>query len=192
MKKVLLLLANGFEIYEASVFIDVIGWNYQDGDKSTQLFTCGINKEVGTTFNQKIIADYLLDEINTEHFDALAIPGGFEEYGFYDEAYSVEFQKIIKEFHKANKPLASICVAALTLGKSGIIKGKRATTYNSTVRRSALEDFGAKVIDQPVVVDGNIITSCNPASAIDVALLLLEKLTTDENAQYIRKIMGFK
>lgn len=192
MKKVLLLLANGFEMYEASVFIDVIGWNYQDGDKSTQLFSCGINKEIGSTFNHKFIADYSLEEIVTEHFDALAIPGGFEEYGFYDEAYSEEFQNIIREFHKENKPIASICVAALTLGKSGIIEGKKATTYNSSVRRSALEDFGAEVVNQAVVVDGNIITSCNPASAIDVALLLLEKLTTNENAQYIKKIMGFK
>lgn len=192
MKKVLLLLAKGFETYEASVFIDVIGWNYQDGDRSTQLFTCGINKEVVTTFNQKFIVDFLLDEITTEDFDALAIPGGFEEYGFYDEAYSVKFQNIIKHFYKENKPIASICVAALTLGKSGIIEGKKATTYNSTVRRRALKEFGAEVIDQPVVLDGNIITSCNPASAIDVALLLLEILTTEENAQHIRKIMGFK
>ena len=80
MKKVLLLLANGFEIYEASVFIDVIGWNYIDGDKSTQLFTCGRTKEVNSTFNQKIIVDYTFDEVDIDEYDALAIPGGFTEY----------------------------------------------------------------------------------------------------------------
>jgi hypothetical protein len=42
MKRVLLLLADGFETFEASVFIDVIGWNLVDGDHSTELFTCGL------------------------------------------------------------------------------------------------------------------------------------------------------
>ena len=45
MKKVLLLLANGFEPFEASVFIDVIGWNLVDGDHTTKLFTCGLSRE---------------------------------------------------------------------------------------------------------------------------------------------------
>lgn len=191
MKKVLLLLAKGFEIYEASVFIDVIGWNYIGGDKSTKLFTCGLTNEVTSTFNQKVIVDYLHTEIDISEFDALAIPGGFEEYGFYDDAYSESFLKIIRDFNSAKKPIASICVAALPLGKSGILSGKRATTYNSQVRRNSLTEFNAKIIDQPVVIDENIITSCNPASAIEVALLLLEKLTSRENSNNIRDIMGF-
>ena len=191
MKKVLLLLAKGFETYEASVFIDVIGWNYTEGDRSTELFTCGLTKEVTSTFNQKFIVDHLLTEIDINEFDALAIPGGFEEYGFYDEAYSESFLEIIRGFNSMNKTIASICVAALPLGKSGILNGKRATTYNSQVRREALRQFNAELIDQPVVLNQNIITSWDPASAIEVALLLLEKLTNNENSNYIRKIMGF-
>ena len=191
MKKVLLLLAKGFETYEASVFIDVIGWNYTGGDKSTELFTCGLTKEVTSTFNQKSVVDYLLTEVEISEFDALAIPGGFEEYGFYDDAYSESFLKIIRDFNSMNKIIASICVAALPLGKSGILSGKRAITYNSQARRNALRQFNVEIIDQPVVMDENIITSWNPASAIEVALLLLEKLTNKENSGYIRKIMGF-
>jgi protein deglycase len=191
MKKILLLLARGFETYEASVFIDVIGWNLTDGDKSTQLFSCGLTREVTSSFNQKFVVDYLHTEINANEFDALSIPGGFEEYGFYEDAYSESFLKIIRNFKTANKLIASICVGALPLGRSGILRGKRATTYNSPVRRAALKDFGAVVVDQPVVVDGNIITSWNPASAVDVALLLLEKLTSRKNSDYIRSAMGF-
>ncbi len=191
MKKVLLLLAKGFETYEASVFIDVIGWNYTVGDKSTELFSCGLTKEVTSTFDQKVIVDYMHTEIDISEFDALAIPGGFEEYGFYDDAYSESFLKIIRDFNSMNKIIASICVASLPLGKSGILSGKRATTYNSPVRRNALKEFNVEIIDQPVVMDGNIITSWNPASAIEVALLLLEKLTNKENSSYIRNIMGF-
>jgi protein deglycase len=192
MKKILLLLAKGFETYEASVFIDVIGWNYIEGDKTTKLFSCGLTNEVVSTFDQKFVVDYLHTEIDVNEYDALAIPGGFEEYGFYEDAYSDSFLKIIRDFNSMHKTIASICVAALALGKSGILIGKRATTYNSQVRRNALKEFGAEIVSQPVVIDDNIITSWNPATAIDVSFLLLERLTSKDNSNYIRQNMGFK
>jgi len=76
MKKVLLFLADGFETYEASVFIDVIGWNQVDGDGTTQLFSCGLRREIKSSFNQRFIVDYLVDEIDTTEFETLVIPGG--------------------------------------------------------------------------------------------------------------------
>jgi protein deglycase len=79
----------------------------------------------------------------------------------------------------------------LPLGKSGILKDKKGTTYNNDVRREALKNFGVNVLNQPIVVDDNVITSWNPSTAIDVALLLLEQLTTKNNADNIRKLMGF-
>jgi len=77
------------------------------------------------------------------------------------------------------------------LGKSGILKDKKATTYNNVVRREALQGFGVNVINEAIVIDDNVITSWNPSTAIDVALLLLEQLTTKNNAENIRKLMGF-
>ena len=192
MKRNLLLLAEGFEIFEASVFIDVIGWNLIDGDKSTVLFTCGLNKEIKSSFNQKFIVDYLNDEIDVDSFDALAVPGGFEEYNFYKDAYDDQFLELIRTFKAKDKIIASICVAALPLGKSGILKDKKGTTYKNPVRRDALKSFGVDVINQPIVIDDNIITSWNPSTAVDVALLLLELLTSTTNAEYIRSIMGFE
>jgi 4-methyl-5(b-hydroxyethyl)-thiazole monophosphate biosynthesis len=185
-------LADGFETYEASVFIDVIGWNLVDGDGTTELFSCGLNKEVKSSFNQRSIVDFLIDEINVSDFDALAIPGGFEEYNFYSDAYSEKFLNLIREFKAQDKIIASICVAALPLGKSGILRGKKATTYNQkAIRQDTLRTFGAHVINEPIVVDDNIITSWNPSTAVDVAMVLLEKLTSKQNADYISRIMGF-
>ncbi len=193
MKRVLLLLADGFETYEASVFIDVIGWNLVDGDGSTQLFSCGFKKETKSSFSQRFIVDYLIDYINVSDFDALAIPGGFEEYNFYADAYDVRFLNLIREFKKQNKIIATICVAALPVGKSGILKNKKGTTYNiKPVRQDTLRAFGVNVINKPIVIDDNIITSWNPSTAIDVAQMLLELLTTKQNADYIREIMGFE
>jgi 4-methyl-5(b-hydroxyethyl)-thiazole monophosphate biosynthesis len=192
MKKILLFLADGFEFFEASVFIDVMGWNLAEGDGTTQLFTCGLRKEINSSFNQKLIVDYVLEEIDMKDFDALAVPGGFEIYGFYNDAYNERFLSAIRNFNDAGKTIASICVGALPLGKSGILAGKNGTTYNSTIRREALQSFGVNVLHQPVVVDDNIITSWNPSTAMDVAFLLLEKLTNKENTDNVRRLMGFK
>ena len=63
MKQTLLLLAEGFEILEASAFIDVMGWNLIEGDKTTKLFSCGIKKEIQSSFNQVFIVDYTIDKI---------------------------------------------------------------------------------------------------------------------------------
>ncbi|WP_462281103.1 DJ-1/PfpI family protein [Salinivirga cyanobacteriivorans] len=193
MKKVLLLLANGFETYEASAFIDVIGWNLIDGDGSTRLFTCGMQKEIKTTFNQKVVVDYLIEEIDVGSFDALAVPGGFEEYNYYEDAYSEQFVSLIRKFNEQNKTIASVCVGALPIGKSGILKNRGATTYKvGKVRQQTLKSYGANVINEPIVTDLNVITSWNPSTAIDVAFLLLELLTSKNNTQHIREIMGFK
>lgn len=191
MKKILLLLAEGFEVFEASVFIDVIGWNLVEGNNSTQLYTCGLRKEIKSSFDQRFIVDYLIDDIDVNSFDALAIPGGFEVYGFYDDAYNDKFLELIRAFKSQNKIIASICVGALPVGKSGILRGKKATVYNNPNRREALSDFGAEVVHQAIVMDDNVITSWNPSTAIEVALLLLENLTTQDNAHKVRQLMGF-
>ncbi len=192
MKRVLLLLADGFETFEASAFIDVIGWNLVYRDGSTELFTCGLRKEIKASFNQRLIVDYLVSEIEIDLFDALAIPGGFEEFDYYADAYDEQFLDLIRGFKAKEKIIASICMAALPLGKSGVLKDKKGTTYNKqAIRQETLSGFGVHVMNEPIVMDDNIITSWNPSTAIDVALLLLELLTSKTNAEFIRQIMGF-
>lgn len=117
MKKVLLFLAEGFEIYEASAFIDVIGWNKIEGDKTTELYSCGLKKNVPSTFSQEVKVDFIIDEIDTKNFAALAIPGGFEDYNFYKEAFDKRFLALIKKFHSEGKIIASICTGALPIAK---------------------------------------------------------------------------
>lgn len=193
MKKVLLLLGSGFEMFEASAFIDVIGWNLEYGDKSTILDTCGLTSPVKSTFGQIVEPNIILSDVNIDDYDALAIPGGFGTHGFYDEAYSSSFLDLIKEFNSKNKWIFTICVAALPLGKSGILNGKNATSYNMMGKKRQIElsGYGATILENKIVEDGNTITSMNPSTAIHVAFLLLERLTTKENADYIRRIMGY-
>jgi protein deglycase len=189
VKKVLLFLANGFEVYEASIIIDVIGWNLVHGDKTTELITCGIRKKIKSAFNLKFATDLTIDEVKVDEYEALIIPGGFEIYGFYEDAYNEKLLEMIREFHRNNKIIASICVGALPVGKSGILKGKKGTTL--FVRQGHLRENGVVVLKEPVVFDDNIITSLNPATATDVAFKLLELLTSKEKSDYIKEIMGF-
>ena len=191
--KVLVFCNKGFETMDFSVFIDVLGWARNDYGYNIQVETCGFQKEVISTFNVPIIVDKLIEEIDVNDYDALAIPGGFEEYGFYEEAYNEKFLNLIKDFDKQNKIIASICVGALPLGKSGILKGRKATTYHlkDSYRQKQLAEFGVNVINQRMVVDENIITSYCPETAPDVAYELLNKLVGYEKMIIVRQAMGY-
>lgn len=194
MKKVLLLLADGFEAYEAAVFTDILGWTKDTGSEIVEVITAGMHRTLKGTFTLEVIPALQLAEVRIDEFDALAVPGGFEEAGYYQDAYSPEFLDVIRQFAALGKPIASICVGALPLGKSGILKGKRATTYHLSEgkRRQQLAELGAIVVDEPLVRDGKITTSTSPATAVDVAFALLAELTSQENAMTIKKCMGFE
>ena len=58
-------------------------------------------------------------------------------------------------------------------------------------RRQQLAEFGVQVIDEPIVRTNNIITSTSPATAVEVAFNLLAELTSLENANRVRYLMGF-
>lgn len=192
MKQVLLLLAEGFEIFEAASFIDVIGWNKVDGDGATRLFSCGLRREVKSSFDQCIIVDYLVDEIDPATFDALVVPGGFAEYNYYRDAYDEHFMELIRKFNENHKIIASVCVGALPLARSGVLVNRRATTCNiGNAKLEELRSYNVDVLSDLIVTDENLITSCNTSTAPDVAFLLLELLTTKEQSNYIRSIMGF-
>ena len=191
--KTLLFLAKGFETMEFSVFVDVMGWARNDYGLDVQVVTCGFQKQVMSAFNIPILADKTISEINADDFDALAIPGGFEEFGFYDEAYDERFLQLIREFDAKGKIIATICVAALPVAKSGVLKNRRATTYHlgDGRRQAQLRDFNVDVINEPIVVDKNIITSYCPQTAPDVAFKLLELLTSPVQMEKVKTAMGY-
>ena len=86
-KKVLLFLAQGFEEYEAGVFTDVIGWSRVYGKEPVGVITTGLRPEIKCTWNLTVKPEIDFSTIDVKDFDALAIPGGFENAGFYEDAY---------------------------------------------------------------------------------------------------------
>lgn len=191
--KTLVFCAKGFETMEFSVFIDILGWARNDYGYDLPVETGGFTKTVDSTFHVPIVVDKLIDEICVDDYAALAIPGGFEEFGFYEEAYDERLLRLIRAFEEKGKVIASICVGALPIGKSGILKGRKATTYHMKggYRQKQLAELGVEVVDEPIVIDGNIITSYCPQTASGVAFALLEKLTSKEEMEVVKIAMGF-
>jgi 4-methyl-5(b-hydroxyethyl)-thiazole monophosphate biosynthesis len=193
MKRVLLLIPKGAEVFETAAFFDVLGWAAAEGSTPIEVVTVGLSRQVRCTFGLTIVPDRLIDEVDPSEFDALAVPGGFEEHGYYEEAYSPAVGHLIGAFDRLERPIASICVGALPVAASGALDGRCATTYHldGSPRRKQLAEYDVTVIDRPIVRDGHIITSTDPSTAIDVALALLEDLTDRANAERIRMLMGF-
>ena len=113
--KILLFCAKGFETMEFSVFIDILGWARNDFGYDVSADTCGFSRSVVSTFGVPIIVDKLIEEVIVEEYDALAIPGGFEEFGFYEEAYNEKLLQLIRDFDAQKKIIATVCVGALPL-----------------------------------------------------------------------------
>lgn len=193
MKRVALLLPGGVEILEAAAFFDVLGWASLEGSEAIEVVTVALDREVVSTFGMRLLPDAVIGDIDPSTFDALAVPGGFEEYGYYEQVFSQPVVDLIRAFDSRDKPIASICVGALPLAHAGVLEGRRATTYHlgDGRRRRQLAGYGCELVDASVVRDGRVLTSTAPSSAVEVALSLLELLTDHDNAARVRALMGF-
>ena len=102
--------------------------------------------------------DMTLDEVDTDDYDALVLPGGV---GNPDKLRMEErVIEIIQDFAEDDKIVAAICHAPWLLIEADVVDGRRMTSWPSV--RTDLENAGAEVVDEEVVVDRNFITSRKP------------------------------
>lgn len=94
--KVLLFCNKGFETMEFSPFIDTFGWAGFDFHYDVSVTTCGFTKQVISTFHVPVVMDKTIDEISASHYDALAIPGGYEEFGLMRMLLGEEKTKTVR------------------------------------------------------------------------------------------------
>ena len=178
MPNALMLLTTGFEEIEAITTIDILR---RCGVKVT---VAGLVPEpIDGAHKIKIIPDISFEEINLHDFDAVILPGGAPGYqNLRDDKRVIQ---IVKTAFEQNKIIAAICGAPTVLSDAGIIKGKKCTIYPGM--EEELEKGGGLPQKDIVVVDGNIITSKGPATALPFALALSEIIVGKEMAQNIRK-----
>ncbi|MEO5492644.1 MAG: type 1 glutamine amidotransferase domain-containing protein [Sphingomonas sp.] len=117
-----------------------------------------IQGEKGGEKADTITPDLTLDDVDTEEFDALVIPGGV---GNPDKMrMQARAVQIVEEFMDDDKIVAAICHGPWLLDEADVIDGRTVTCWPSI--RTDLENAGAKVVDREVVVDGKLITSRKP------------------------------
>lgn len=120
--------------------------------------------------------DLETNEVKPADFNGLIIAGG---EGMAKMADSAELRELAREFAKQNKIIGAICIGPAVLAKAGILAGKKATIYASDMDKSAvkiLQENNAQYVDEPVVVDGNIITANGSQSARKFAEKIVEAM----------------
>jgi protease I len=106
----------------------------------------------------EVAVDRTLAQVEPDSYDILILPGGKAPETVRKEQKALE---IAKRFFARNKPVAAICHGPQTLISAGLVKGRRATCYRTVA--GEMRDAGARYEDNEVVVDGNLVTSRQPA-----------------------------
>ncbi len=139
--KILLFLTQGFEDLEAVATLDVFGWTqYREHLRKVSVTTAGFHKAVKSRFGITISPDLLYPEINPRDYQALVLPGGFHSHGF-DEAYDARIHELARKIHGNGGYIATMCVGILPVADSGLLKGKKATTYPTAATMTTLGGF---------------------------------------------------
>ena len=114
-------------------------------------------------------------------YDAIVLPGGMP--GTLNLGADEIVVKTIKSFATEGKLVAAICAAPSVLGENHILEGKKATCHPGFEEKL----LGAQWLEQPVVVDGNVITSRGMGTAIAFALEIVRYFTDDATVEHIRQ-----
>ncbi|MFT3992604.1 MAG: DJ-1/PfpI family protein [Luteolibacter sp.] len=172
-KRVLCLLVDGFEEIETVTPVDLLR------RAGVEVVLAALErKQVKGRCAMTLVADALLSEIDPGNFDALLIPGG---PGVGEMREDERAAVLAESFAEQGKTVAAICAAPLVLKDAGLLEGKRFTAHFS-----AHDDLPG-VIDERVVVDGNLITSRGAGTALDFGFALVECLAGVEALEEVQK-----
>lgn len=167
MATVLVPLAQGCEELEAVTIIDLLR------RAGVNVITAGLDSEpVKASRGTVLIPDTTLDAVMTQEFDMIVLPGGLPGADHLNN--DARIHTLLKQMCEADKYIAAICAAPKVLASAGLLKGKRATSYPGSIDDTDLQNM--KYEEKPVVIDGKVITSRGPGTAMDFALNLIEQL----------------
>lgn len=177
MATALVLLAEGFEEIEAVTIIDVLR------RAEVAVTTASLaGKHVTGSHAIVVEADALFEAVSIEDFDALVLPGGPAAKTLREDARA---QRAIQRAAATGKLVAAVCAAPTALEVAGVLVGKRATVFPGNQLPSA------RVVDEPVVEDGNVITSRGPGTSMAFALKVSERLMGAAIANKVAEKMLF-
>jgi 4-methyl-5(b-hydroxyethyl)-thiazole monophosphate biosynthesis len=179
MARAIVILAEDFEEIEAITPVDVLRRAGVDVTVAGLAGADSIRASRGT----RVVPDAPLDGLLEEAWDAVVLPGGMPgaEHLGRDERVVDLVRRALAE----GRLVGAICAApAVVLGENGLLADRRATCHPNLAPR-----LGREPADGRVVVDGNLITSMGPGTAMEFALALVSALCGPEKAEEVNAPM---
>ena len=182
MSNIAICMADGCEEIEGLTVVDILR---RAGIKIDML---SINDTLTVTGSHGIEfkADKLVKDVASFDYDGIVLPGGMP--GTTNLEANTHVQKGVMQLFNQGKLVAAICAAPSILGRNGVANGKKVTSY------PGFEDAFSKAnyVEEPVVVDGNVITSRGMGTAVDFALAILSYLKGKDAADDMAKKIIYK
>ena len=168
MKKIAVIIADLFEDVEytqpAKAFRDAGHELIHIGVKTGETVK-------GKKENTPVKIDTAFKDVSFDDFDALLIPGGYSPDKLRADDRAVEFTR---QFFESGKPVFAICHAPQILITADLIRGRKITGWKSIIQD--IKNAGAEFVDEDVVIDGNLISSRQPADLPAFIKASLQKL----------------
>lgn len=180
MKKVYILLADGFECVEALSPIDVM---HRAG---VELKRVAVGRNLDVTSSHGLMTlrcDMLLGDSLLEDGDALILPGG--NPGYINLRNSEAVCRVVRHYWGSGRLVAAICGAPTVLAAAGVAHGHRVTCHTSVI--NDMGDYlyeGGRVVEQD-----NLITAAGAGISIDFALAIAARLVGAETLSRVRQGM---
>lgn len=169
MARVLVPLAQGCEELEAVTIIDIL----VRGGVEVVSAALDDNLVIVASRGVRLVASTTLDSVLNDLFDMVVLPGGLPGADYLQQ--DLRLLKLLQCTVQQGHYVAAICAAPKVLVRAGLLDGKRATSYPGVIECEPAQAM--QFVNEAVVEDGKVITSRGPGTAMDFALLLLERLT---------------
>lgn len=181
MPRVLVPLAPGCEELEAVTIIDLLR------RAEIEVVTAGLEPgPVTCSRGTVLVPDADLDDVAEDDFDMVVLPGGQPGANHLDR--DIRIHDLLARQAAADRWSAAICAAPIVLASTGLLDGRSATSFPGALDPNRYPDV--TLLEQPVVTDGNVVTSRGPGTAMDFALHLIELLLdADRRAAVEAKLM---
>ena len=173
MANALIVIAQGIEEMETVIIADIL---VRAGVNITLASVTG--RQIEASRGVKIVADVDLNQVKDQNHDMIICPGGLPGAEFLRD--SELLKSLLMQQDKQRKWIASICASpALVLAHHGLLQTRQATCYPGGEEKLPL------YVDETVVVDGHIVTSQGPGTAMVFALKLVQLLVGEVQAKEV-------
>ncbi|MCW8855568.1 MAG: DJ-1/PfpI family protein [Gammaproteobacteria bacterium] len=176
MSKALVPLAQGCEELEAVTITDLLT------RAGIEVTTAGLDEQpVVASRGMKLLPDTTINKVVNNTYDIIVLPGGLP--GADHLSKNPHVQQLLKKHASEKKLVAAICAAPKALASAGLLDNKTVTCYPGSLSSSSLNN--TTINTTSIEVDGNIVTSRGPGTAMDFALKLIELLEGPEKSEEI-------